>query len=234
MTYFYLYIFILLVFIIAVSYYNTYTNSNFNSNTNTNSILEPFNSDKQTFILLGDSILKNNAYVADGKSVDILLEERTNGKTICLAIDHSKITDIYEQVYKIDHNLNGPSTTAFLSAGGNDILSYYVDRENDSTDTSALTTFFSAYNKLVNSIQKKLPNASIVLVDIYYPNNLTYKKYHSIISDWNKMIYDYATKNNFSVLKISNLLTESEDFSFGMEPSSNGSQKLVDAIMTSY
>jgi hypothetical protein len=226
MTYFYLYIFILLLFIIAVSYYNTYINSN------TNTIIEPFNSDKQTFILLGDSILKNNAYVADGKSVDILLEERTNGKTICLARDHSKITDIYDQVYKIDHNLNSPSTTAFLSAGGNDILSYYVDRENDTTDTSALTTFFSAYNKLVNSIQKKLPNASIVLVDIYYPNNLTYKKYHSIISDWNKMIYDYASKNNFSVLKISNLLTQPEDFSFGMEPSSNGSQKLVDAIMT--
>ena len=230
MTYFYLYIFILLVFIIAVSYYNTYMSSNTNSNT----IIESFNSDKQTFILLGDSILKNNAYVADGKSVDILLEERTNGKTICLARDHSKITDIYEQVYKIDHNLNAPSTTIFLSAGGNDILSYYVDRENDSTDTSALTTFFSAYNKLVNSIKKKLPNASIVLVDIYYPNNLTYKKYHSVISEWNTMIYDYATKNNFSVLKISNLLTESEDFSFGIEPSSNGSQKLVDAIMTSY
>jgi len=226
MTYFYLYIFILLVFIIAVSCYNTYINSNTN--------IEPFNSDKQTFILLGDSILKNNAYVADGKSVDILLEERTNGKTICLAMDNSKINDIYDQVYKIDHNLNTPFTTIFISAGGNDILSYYVDRENDSTDTSALTTFFSAYNKLVNSIQNKLPKASIVLVDIYYPNNLTYKKYHSIISEWNKMIYDYATKNNFSVLKISNILTESEDFSFGMEPSSNGSKKLVDAIMTSY
>ena len=48
------------------------------------------------------------------------------------------------------------------------------------------------------------------------------------------MIYDYATKNNFSVLKISNILTESEDFSFGIEPSSNGSKKLVDAIMGSY
>jgi hypothetical protein len=224
MKYFYLYIFILVLFIIAVSYYNTYVNT----------FIETFNPDKQSFILLGDSILKNNAYVSDGKSVDILLEEKTNGKTICLAVDHSKINDIYEQVFKIPDDLNKPTTTIFLSAGGNDILSYYVDRENDSTDTSAITTFFSAYDKLINSIQKKLQNASIVLLDIYYPNNLTYKKYHHIITDWNKMVYDYASKQNFSVLKISTILTHEEDFSFGIEPSSNGSKKLVEAIMSVY
>jgi hypothetical protein len=59
MEYFYLYIFILFCFIIAVSYWNTYMSSS----------IEPFNSDKQTFLLLGDSILKNDAYVSDGKSV---------------------------------------------------------------------------------------------------------------------------------------------------------------------
>lgn len=225
MTHFYLYIFILICFIIAVSYYNTYMSSKY---------AEPFNSNKQTFVLLGDSILKNDAYVSNGKSVEQLLIERTNGKTNCLAIDHSTIVDIYSQVDKIPDNLNSNYTTVFLSAGGNDILTHYVDQGNNSTDTSVLGTMFGAYKKLLESIKIKLPNANIVLLDIYYPNNLTYKQYHSVINSWNQMIYEYASKNNISVLKISGILTQPDDFSFGMEPSAIGSQKLVDAIMLNY
>ena len=224
MEYFYLYIFILFCFIVAVSYWNT----------NMNSYIESFNSDKQSFVLLGDSILKNDAYVSDGKSVENLLLERTNGKTTCLAIDHSKIVDIYSQVDKIPEELNTNLTTVFLSAGGNDILTHYVDQENDSTDTSILGTMFRAYKKLIKSIQKKLPNANIVLLDIYYPDNMTYKQYHSIINEWNKMVYEYAGKNGIGVLKISGVLTKPDDFSFGMEPSATGSRKLVDSILSSY
>jgi len=220
---FYLYIFILLCFIIAVSYWNTYASSK-----------EPFNSDKQSFVLLGDSILKNDAYVSDGKSVENLLVERTNGKTTCLAIDHSKIVDIYSQVDKIPEDLNSNYTTVFLSAGGNDILTHYVDQENDSTDTSILGTMFAAYKKLIKSIKNKLPNANIVLLDIYYPENMTYKQYHSIINEWNQMVYEYASQNSFSVLKISGVLTQPDDFSFGIEPSATGSHKLVAAILSSY
>ena len=224
---FYLYIFILICFIIAVSYWTTYASSNYG-------LVESFNSDKQSFLLLGDSILKNDAYVSDGKSVENLLVERTNGKTTCLAVDHSKIVDIYSQVDKIPEELNTSQTTVFLSAGGNDILTHYVDQGNDSTDTSILGTMFGAYKKLIKSIQKKLPNANIVLLDIYYPDNMKYKQYHSIINDWNKMIYEYAGKNGLSVLKISSVLTKPDDFSFGMEPSAIGSRKLVDTILSSY
>jgi lysophospholipase L1-like esterase len=224
---FYLYIFILLCFIVAVSYWTTYATSNY-------ALVESFNSDKQSFVLLGDSILKNDAYVSDGKSVEELLLERTNGKTTCLAIDHSKIVDIYSQVDKIPKELNTSQTTVFLSAGGNDILTHYVDQGNDSTDTSILGTMFAAYKKLLKSIQKKLPNANIVLLDIYYPDNMTYKQYHSIINDWNKMVYEYAAKNGLSVLKISSVLTKPDDFSFGIEPSATGGRKLVDAILSSY
>jgi lysophospholipase L1-like esterase len=224
---FYLYIFILLCFIVAVSYWTTYASSNY-------ALVESFNSDKQSFVLLGDSILKNDAYVSDGKSVEELLVERTNGKTTCLAIDHSKIVDIYSQVDKIPKELNTSQTTVFLSAGGNDILTHYVDQGNDSTDTSILGTMFAAYKKLIKSIQKKLPNANIVLLDIYYPENMTYKQYHSIINDWNKMVYEYAAKNGLSVLKVSGVLTKPDDFSFGIEPSATGGRKLVDAILSSY
>ncbi len=71
MDYFYLKIFGLILFIFAVSYWNTYCSSfieSFSSNYS--------NSSSKSIVLLGDSILKNNSYVSDGKGVDNLLEER--------------------------------------------------------------------------------------------------------------------------------------------------------------
>ena len=224
MNYFYLYIFILVSFIFTVSYFNTYINT----------YKESFNSNKQSLVLLGDSILKNDAYVSDGKSVDILLKERTNEKSICLARDDSKIVDIYSQIEKIPNDINTNYTTVFLSAGGNDILTHYVEQENTSKDSSILKTIFAAYKKVIKSIRNKLPNANIVLLDIYYPDNMKYKQYHSIINEWNNMIYSYSNKNNYSVLKISGILTHPEDFSLGIEPSAVGSKKLVETILSSY
>ena len=224
---FYLYIFILVCFIIAVSYFNTYMST----------YSESFNPNKQSFILLGDSILKNDAYVLNGKSVCNLLLERTDGKTICLATDHSKIIDIYSQIEKIPDDLNSNNTTVFLSAGGNDILTHYVDQENDSTDTSILASMFVEYKKLIKSIHTKLPKANIVILDIYYPDNTKYKQYHQVINEWNNMIYNYAShpQNNISsVLKVSNILTKDDDFSFGIEPSTIGGEKLVETILNSF
>jgi hypothetical protein len=215
-------------FIFAVSYLNTYLNSTFK---------ESFHSGKQTFVLLGDSILKNNAYVTDGKNVEELLQERTNGKTLCLAKDDSKINNIYSQIDNIPDELKNNFTTIFLSAGGNDILSHFVEQENNVKNTTVLDTMFESYKKLIESIHTKTPNASIVLLDIYYPNSEKYKQYHAIIKEWNKKLYIYALepKNNIvSVLKVSSVLTKSEDFSHGIEPSSNGSMKMVDSILSSY
>ncbi len=227
MKYFYLYIFILVCFIIAVSYFNTTRN-------NKNQYKEAFNSGKHIFVLLGDSILKNDAYVSDGKSVDELLKERTNGNSLCLAEDNSKIVDVYEQVGHISGDLNNNTTTIFLSVGGNDILTHYVDKENDSTETSILKTMFAYYKKLIENIRSRLPKTNIVLLDIYYPENMKYKQYHSIIKEWNTMLYEYAEKNNYSILKVSSILTKPDDFSFGIEPSSIGSKKLVEVILTNY
>ena len=225
MQYFYLYILILLCFIMAVSYWNTY-----------NSLKESFNPDSDIFILLGDSILQNGIWISEGKSIDYILNERTKGKTLSLAVDGSKIVDVYSQINEIPSNIN-KITTVFLSVGGNDILSHYVENNNDSTNYSALKPMFSAYKKLVQAIQAKLPNANIVLLDIYYPQNLKYSKYHNVIQKWNNLIYGYAEdkKNNIeALLKVSKTLTKPEDFTFGIEPSSIGSVKLVNEIMESY
>ena len=222
MSYFYLKVFVLICFIIGVSYWTTYNSSLFESFETKN---------KESIVLLGDSILKNNSYVSNGKGIDELLEERNNGKIYSLAENHSKIVDIYSQIDKIPSNLNNDSTVIFLSAGGNDILSFYVDQEEDSTNDTALNPMFSAYKKLVESIQTKMDKAKIVFLDIYYPDNIKYKQFHPIISEWNKKIYEYADKNNYKVLKISNNLTETTDFTMGIEPSSTGGAKIVDLIL---
>ena len=220
MSYFYLYIFILSIFIICVSYWNTY--------------FEGFNSEKQTFVLLGDSIFKNDHYVSDGKSVHQLLSEGTNGKTICLAKDDTKIANIYDQVNLIPEYLNSTTTTIFLSVGGNDILS---NAQNNSNNTQFLSTVFDNYKLLVKFIQTQFPKANIVLCDIYYPNNSKYKQYYSIIGQWNIMVQTFARdpENNIQgVFKISSILAKPEDFIHEIEPSSVGSQKIVDAILSSY
>ena len=100
MNYFYLKIFGLILFIFAVSYWNTYCSS----------FIESFSSNKSSraIVLLGDSILKNNSYVPDGKAVDNIIEERVlkNDKNIelySLAENNSKIVDVYSQINKIHH-----------------------------------------------------------------------------------------------------------------------------------
>jgi hypothetical protein len=221
MKYFYLYIFILSIFIILMAYWNTYN------------VKEGFNNNR-TYVLMGDSILKNNAYVSDGKSVESLVIERNN-QTYSFAEDHSTISDIFIQVNKLPIKLNNPNTYIFLSAGGNNILAHYVDKNEDVTDTSVLKSMFGAYKNLIKSIQSRLPEAKIILLDIYYPNNLQYKQFHSIIKEWNNMVYDFAKnpKNNiYSVIRISDYLTQNEDFSFGIEPSSSGGKKIADLILS--
>lgn len=228
MKYFYLYVFLLLCFIISVAYLNTYLYNN---------LKESFQSDKQTFVLLGDSILKNNIYVNDGKSVEEILKKNTKVNTICLAKDNSKINNIYSQIEKIPDKLNNNFTTIFLSTGGNDILSQFINQEKDIKNTTILDKIFESYINLIENIHYHIPNANLVLLDIYYPDKIEYKQFYPIIKKWNKKLYNFALepKNNISsVLKVSNLLTKSDDFSHGIEPSNYGSKKLVDSILTHY
>jgi hypothetical protein len=222
MEYFFLYIFILLSFIILVSYYNTYRQTE-------GGYKEAFDANDKVYVLLGDSILRNDSYVSDGSSVEDLLREK-NLNINCFAEDHSKIVDIYSQLDKLSLKLNNRNTLVFVSAGGNDILSHYVDQNQDITNTGVLKPMFTSYKTLIKSIRSRLPEAKILLLDIYYPNNLQYKQFHPIIKDWNDMVYKFANTNNYDVIRISNSLTQNTDFSFGIEPSSSGGRKIVDLI----
>jgi len=225
MKHFYLYILLLCFIIIAVStfthYYKYYV------------LRESFGDNKvdKTYILLGDSILKNNSYVKNGKGIDDILNEKTNNNTHCYAKDESTIVDIYSQLDSIPSEMNKKSNTIFLSVGGNDILNIYADKEVSVKDTKVLSPMFNAYKTLIKSIQTKMNESKLILLDIYYPRNIKLAQYKPILQEWNKMIADFASTNNLQVINISNILIESTDFTLNIEPSETGGKKIADNIL---
>jgi hypothetical protein len=195
---------------------------------------EPFdnsNKNDKTYILLGDSILKNNSYVKNGKGIDDILNEKTNGNTKCYAKDESTIVDIYSQLDSIPSDLNKDSNIIFLSVGGNDILNNYADKEVSVKDTKVLDPIFNAYKNLIKSIQTKMNDSKLVLLDIYYPTNIKLAQYKPILEEWNRLISDFASTNNLQVINISSNLIESTDFTLNIEPSESGGEKIASNIL---
>jgi lysophospholipase L1-like esterase len=192
------------------------------------------NKNKETIVLLGDSILKNNSYVENGQAVDSILTKKSNSNVFSYSEDGSTITDVYRQLDEIPLELNEKTTTIYISIGGNDILSQYVDKITDLTNMTRLTIIFSKYVTLIESIKTRFHLCKIVLLDIYYPKSTIYRVYYSIIKKWNEMIYDYTnnTKNNILILKISDILTQENDFVFNIEPSNIGGVKIVNSILS--
>ena len=96
--------------------------------------------------------------------------------------------------------------------------------------TSYLHSIFGSYKNLIKTIKVKMSNAKLVLLDIYYPSNTKFMPYKNIIKKWNNEIHEYGFDNNIQVMKVSQLLTKSEDFTLDIEPSEIGGSKIVNFI----
>ena len=221
----YLYIFILCFIIIVVSFYTQYNDELLN--------IESFlNSNNNSIVLLGDSILKNNSYVKNGLSIEDILREKKGDNLHCLALNHSTVVDVYSQIDNISLELNNENTTIFLSSGGNDILSQYVDkRDSDVSDSQVLNVIFIAYKKMVKSLQTKMNQSKIVLIDIYYPTSNQFSQYKPIIQEWNNMLEKYAREKSFGLIQISKNVTANDDFTLSIEPSEKGGEKIAQSIL---
>jgi len=93
-------------------------------------------------------------------------------------------------------------------------------------------TTFEKYKTLIDAIKSKMPNVKLVLLNIYYPPNVS--KYNSLIDKWNTNIdleYEYNDKNIY-ILNLSNLLKDPSDFIFDIEPSITGGEKIANKILT--
>lgn len=176
-----------------------------------------------TIILLGDSILKNNIYVEDGESVEDYLSKKTEATIHCFAKDDSVIINVYTQLYKLHANAtntNANKTCIFLSIGRNDIL----------RGEETISRIFKQYIELVEKIQEDMPKTKIVLINLYYPTDEKYQKYYSSIQKWNELLEAYAADQHIDVLDASIILTTSSDFTYDIEPSEIGGNKLANKI----
>jgi hypothetical protein len=224
MNFFYLKIVGLLFIILLASFYSYYKFDHERER-------EHFTTDKN-IVLLGDSILKNDSYVKQGKSVEDLIKEKQPNVS-SFAKNNSSIVDIYEQLDRLPSDLNKDSTIIFLSVGGNDIVTNYVDKETSVENKDPLNPMFSAYKKLVKSIQTKMDLSKLVLITVYYPTNMKFKQYKPILQEWNKLIDNYAREQNMEVVHIENMMVEPSDFSLSIEPSETGGIKIANNILSS-
>ena len=175
-----------------------------------------------SIILLGDSILKNNSYVLKGQSVQELLATKTDAQIYCFAVNDSTITDANNQVNNLPQHLNEPSTIIVLSVGGNDILR--------SGGGGSLSSIFRQYMNLIELLKTRMDKVKIVMINLYYPTDEKYKTYYSDIGKWNELVGAYATDNALKVLDVSTILTNEDDFTYEIEPSYIGGEKLANAI----
>lgn len=214
---------IIVIFIFIIAAYLAYSYKEAFENANNKS---------ETIILLGDSIFKNNAYVPYGYSIEMQVKNKVKGQEVlCLAQDNSSITDVYNQVEQIPEEYNNRRTHIFLCVGGNDILDNYVYEYNNLDNMENLNNCFTEYKNLIKTIQRKMPDAKLAILDIYYPDKSRFKSFYPVLSEWNKRIYKYAKNQNIRVIKISNILTNADDFSFSIEPSAAGGNKIVNALL---
>ena len=190
---------------------------------------------KRTILLLGDSILNNEAYVAPGDSVEVLLKKRTTDSIYNLAQDDTTIENAFHQINQIPEYLNNSNTSIFLSLGGNDIIHYYIFSKNDLRNRTILQHLFRKYEEVVHIIRQKMNKSRLFLLDIYYPRNVSFQMYKPILQEWNRLLEstNINNRNNKNIIKISQDLTQHEDFTNNIEPSKIGGEKIANIILQS-
>lgn len=182
-------------------------------------------------VLIGDSMLENSNYVDEDKTVSSCIK-KTHKKNLVLAKDKSTIDDIHLQLKQMPDKLNNKNTYVFLSIGGNDLLDIYKYHWGDVNELSYVISIFKNYKQLVTEIKQKY-NFKLVLLNVYYPKDNYYTKFHNIIKKWNDKLFKFARKNKIQMLDVTNLLHKKKHFTNGIEPSVSGSKILANSI-TSY
>ena len=194
-----------------------------------------------TVFLLGDSMLDNTLYVAPDENIVSIFKTKTRHNVHLFAQDGAVISDVYSQLHKIHPDRNNNNTYICVSAGGNNILelvSLHLQRkafniENEDEDTGEgenVNKIFEQYKKLINAIRLKLPDANLLLLNLYYPTAEPELK--PLITHWNeKMDATFENVNKrIRVVRVDQALTRPDDFTHRIEPSYEGGCKMVDLI----
>jgi len=190
--------------------------------------IEPFvGTSKNTIVLLGDSMLKNNSYVKPGFAVDDLLRKQVgSNKTIVnYAREEAQIADVYTQ---LTHLHSDSSDIIFLSVGGNNII------KNPAITTNEVNSIFEKYKNLIDAIKTKLPNSKLFLLNIYHTYDVEYAKLNPMIDVWNQLLNNYYYNDFYHVVSgivdVKSALSQPSDLTFKIEPSESGGEKITTKI----
>ena len=134
--------------------------------------------------------------------------------------------DVYKQINFIPENENVETNLIVVSAGGNDLDYIYKDLGKDED----LLNIFTNYKELIMEIKNKT-KPQIILSTIYYPTSKEYKPYLPIVKEWNKLVIDFANKNNFGIFTLHKYVTKSSHFTQQIEPSKEGSIIIADKLL---
>jgi hypothetical protein len=178
---------------------------------------------EDTIVLIGDSILNNNMYVPIGESVADNIKLIHENNVIIGAKDGATISTCYQQ-FNVNNIINSENYHLFISIGGNDILN-----NNDKN----LDNLKKKYIELIDFIKNKYSKTKINLLNLYFPADEKYDKYKKNIIEWNEMISSLCEKYKYNLLRLDNLLTNTSDFTHGIEPSVIGSEKIAKLIINS-
>lgn len=183
-------------------------------------IKEPL-TNKDTIVLIGDSILNNSNYVSVGNSVIDNIKLLHGNKVINLAKDGATIETCYYQLNK-NEIVNDKNYYLYISIGGNDILNGDIKLEK----------IKKKYIELIDVIKNKYSKTKIHLLNLYFPFDKKYDKYEKYIKEWNEMILSLCNRNEYKLLRLDNLLINNSDIVYKIEPSSVGSKKIAKLIVS--
>ena len=178
-----------------------------------------------SYLLIGDSMLKNDTYVDTGYSVTDQLRQYAKVETV--ARDGAKVSDISQQLRSYHPSSSSPAPTAVISIGGNNILEeipFYNEKHIDN--------LFDEYKNTVIHVEKTLqfPPKHIILCNIYYPPSYMYRKYDKTITTWNKRLDKFASRHKFKILNVATTMNAEEDYTHEIEPSRIGGGKIVEEL----
>lgn len=192
------------------------------------------------FVLLGDSVFDNAAYVEPHTAVlDHLNQSLPQGWSPLLkARDGSVIADVKNQVEELD----GTSAFIALSVGGNDALQVSHLLETPVTCVaSALAVLHAAqaafqerYDELLH--QLAVVECPVSVCTIYnaplFDTDEENKAVVPAISLFNDVITRSARRHGFSVIELRDIFTEKADFApvSPIEPSAQGGRKLAERL----
>lgn len=184
------------------------------------SIKEPFLNKNKQIILLGDSILNNSNYVDTKDTVFYQLQQLAKNSTIIMkAEDNAKLVNLDNQ-YSSLLEYNNNNTYIVISIGGNDILQL-------TNKSSQFSELINEYKEEISLLHNKLPQANILLVNLYYPLDTRFSIYKNFITKWNQFISGMG----YSVIHLDTLLVDKSDIVSSIEPSPSGSKKIAKAIL---